>query len=291
MSPGRFKGPSFLNWRKISNINPATFYMNPSKKPVELERLYKTFNSRKWVHPDPLEYLYGYAEPADMEIVGFIASSLAYGRVAQILKSVGMVLRKMGPSPSDFIKNAVDSRLHELFAGFRHRFTTGEELSAMLLGIKRVLERYGSLNRCMLEGYRSEHDNIIPALSFFMKELTAFCGNSCNSLMPLPERGSACKRLHLFLRWMIRRDNVDPGGWSGIPASRLVIPLDTHMHRICGSIGFSNRNSADIKTALEITEAFRLVSPDDPVKFDFALTRLGIRSDTDLEGFLDLLKE
>ncbi|MBW2545477.1 MAG: TIGR02757 family protein, partial [Deltaproteobacteria bacterium] len=97
--------------------------------------------------------------------------------------------------------------------------------------------------------------------------------------VPLPAKGSACKRLNLFLRWMVRRDDVDPGGWDDIPPSKLVIPLDTHMHRICLAFGFTKRKQADMKTALEITDSFRAIVPDDPVRYDFALTRLGIRKD------------
>ncbi|MBW2650885.1 MAG: DUF2400 family protein, partial [Deltaproteobacteria bacterium] len=90
-----------------------------------------------------------------------------------------------------------------------------------------------------------------------------------------------------FLRWMVRRDDVDPGGWDDIPPSKLVIPLDTHMHRICLALGITKRKQANMKTALEITRSFQVIAPHDPVRYDFALTRLGIRKDTDITSFLD----
>jgi uncharacterized protein (TIGR02757 family) len=129
-----------------------------------------------------------------------------------------------------------------------------------------------------MSGLRSGDPTVVPALS-------AFVGNvfpeGCDFLIPTPDRGSACKRLNLFLRWMVRRDDVDPGGWDGVPPSKLVVPLDIHMHRIALTLGLTERKQADLRTAIEITEAFRKLSPSDPVRYDFVLTRFGIRKDLD----------
>jgi uncharacterized protein (TIGR02757 family) len=114
---------------------------------------------------------------------------------------------------------------------------------------------------------------VVGGLCGFVRELGA---EECTSLLPLPERGSACKRLNLFLRWMVRRDEVDPGGWRRIPRSALVIPMDVHMHRIAVAFGLTTRRQADMRAAREVTEAFRVVSPEDPTRYDFALTRQGI---------------
>ena len=105
-------------------------------------------------------------------------------------------------------------------------------------------------------------------------------------LLPSPSAGSACKRLNLFLRWMVRQDNVDPGGWDSVSPAKLIIPLDTHMHRIGRRLGLTPRRQADLRTAIEITEGFRGICPSDPVRYDFALTRLGIRRDEGVEDFL-----
>lgn len=253
----------------------------------KLERLYVFYNSRKWVHPDPLEFLYGYDDLKDREVVGFIASSLAYGRVAQILKSVSGVLDKMGSSPYDFLLSATPSHLKRIYSDFKHRFTTGEELALMLIGLKHVVKRYGSLYNCFLSGFNNTHETVLGGLSFLINELRTKLNCGSNSLLPLPERGSACKRLNLFLRWMVREDNVDPGGWKWVSPAKLCIPLDTHMHRICLLLGLTGRKNVDIKTALEITSAFHAIVPDDPVRYDFALTRLGIRKDADLDTFLN----
>jgi len=107
-------------------------------------------------------------------------------------------------------------------------------------------------------------------------------------LIPCPQKKSACKRLHLYLRWMVREDAVDPGGWNRIPASKLLVPVDIHMHRIARMLNLTCRSQADIKTAMEITRGFCKWAPDDPVKFDFALTRFGIRSDMDIESIQNM---
>jgi len=250
-----------------------------------LDDLYSRYNRRAYVHPDPIEFLYDYDDPADREIVGLVASSLAYGRVVQILRSVSTVLGRMS-SPSAFLRSASRTSLDEVFADFRHRFTTGEELSAMLYGAKRVIEKYGSLRACFAHNLKDHDDTVLPALSAFVDELTTATDARHNNLLASPRRGSACKRLNLFMRWMVREDDVDPGGWQDVPASKLIVPLDTHMHRICLALGLTRRKQADIRTAIEITAAFRAIVPEDPLRYDFALTRLGIRDDTDLDGFL-----
>ena len=223
--------------------------------------------------------------------MGLIASSLAYGRVAQILKSVSSLLNKMGPSPHDFLQSTTLKSLGPLFGEFKHRFTTGDELLALLAGIKQVNKEYGSLYNCFISGFNNHDETTLPALSFMVKNLTANLVQTSNSLLPLPEKGSACKRLNLFLRWMIRKDRVDPGGWRRVSSSKLIVPLDTHMHRIALQIGLTDRRNGGMKTAIEITRAFREISPEDPVRYDFALTRLGIRKDSDLSAFLKDISE
>ena len=157
---------------------------------------------------------------------------------------------------------------------------------ALLLGTRDALDEYGSLEECFLAGLGRQDDTIFQALCAFVKALGVSDNGSPNSLLPLPERGSACKRLNLYLRWMARQDDVDPGGWNRIPLSKLIIPLDTHMHKISVAMGFTRRRQADMRTAIEVTRAFQKISPEDPVRYDFVLTRLGIREDMDLNQFL-----
>ncbi len=245
-----------------------------------LEGLYEKYNRREYVHPDPLEFLYDYPAVRDREIVGLIASGLAYGRVGQILKSVRKVLEKM-PGPAEFVADGDKKEFGKVFRDFKHRFTTGEELAGLLAGIKHVVEEYGSLNRCFLTGMKKDDPTVYEAGLEFSKKLSAGKGSS---LLPSAGGKSACKRLHLFLRWMVRKDAVDPGGWEGISESKLIVPLDTHMHRISIRLGLTRRRQADGQTAREITEAFRKIVPEDTAKYDFSLTRPGIRKE---RGILD----
>lgn len=247
-----------------------------------LESLYRRYNRREFVHPDPLEFLYRYEDVRDREIAGLVASSLAYGRVAQILKAVGGVLSVMGPSPRAFVASAGSRVLTRKFIAFRYRFTTGDELIAMLSGVRNVLKEYGSLEGCFLSRLDAACGDVPRALDGFA---AALCSEK-NSLLPRAARGGACKRLNLYLRWMARRDAVDPGGWAAPAPAALIMPLDTHIHRICADMGLTSRRAADMRTAQDITAAFRAFSPNDPVKYDFALARLGIRNDADPADFV-----
>ncbi|MDY6824352.1 MAG: TIGR02757 family protein [Thermodesulfobacteriota bacterium] len=248
-----------------------------------LEMLYGIYNRREYVHPDPLEYLYHYPRVGDREIVALIASALAYGRVAQILRSVAWILEVMGETPREFLQCRSDTELRHAFKGFpRHRFAGANHVAALLIGIKHVIETYGSLNECFAAGDRAGADTVMPATAFFANCLASGGGGAAGHLLAMPEKGSACKRLHLFLRWMIRTDRVDPGGWEEICPSKLIIPLDIHMHRIGIQLGLTVRRQANAKTAFEITGGFRRIMPTDPVKYDFTLTRFGIRHDMDI---------
>ena len=264
----------------------------PAISKEALEDLYVTYNRRELVHPDPLEFLYAYDDVSDREIVALVASYLAYGRVAQILKSVRRVLERM-PAPAEFVRGASPETLRSTLAGFKHRFTTGETLAALLSGARCAIERHGSLGACFGAGLSGRDETVLPALTAFVGQLNS--GAPCHSAkheaghkppLPSPAEGSACKRLNLFLRWMVRRDAVDPGGWDHVPPSKLIVPLDTHMLRIGRALRLTQRSQADIRTAQEVTAAFRAFAPDDPVRYDFALTRLGIRHDADLDAFL-----
>lgn len=244
---------------------------------VRLGRLYSVYSDPRWISPDPLELVLPFRAVADCEIAALAASALAYGRVAQILKSLHAVFGVMGGAPADYIRNGSEEQFRRDFHGFKHRFHTGEDLALLFAGIRDALERWGSLEACFAAGFDAAcHKTVLPAAE-------RFCGVLCHrfpggesTLLPSPSRGSACKRLNLMLRWLVRHDAVDPGGWTRIPASHLVIPLDTHMRRIARDLGLTSRKAADLRTALEVTRAFRTMFPEDPVKLDFVLTRFGI---------------
>ena len=251
-----------------------------------LDDLYARYNRRERDLPDPVDFLWHYEDVRDREVAGLVASTLAYGRVAQIMKSVSFVLERMRP-PAHFLRRSSRQSLEETFKGFRHRFASGREMASLLNGVRHAIQRHGSLESCFRSFLDARDDTLAPALGPFVSELRAGMDSDCGHLLPTPESGSACKRLTLYLRWMARCDMVDPGGWDEAPASKLVVPLDTHMKRIGRAMGLTQRKSADMRAAIDITTAFRAFAPDDPVRYDFALTRLAMKKDGSLSAFLD----
>lgn len=241
------------------------------------------------MHPDPVEFLYLYDKREDREVVGLIASSLAYGRVRQILKSVSIVLNAMGESPHSYLLETPVDEIKSTYQSFVHRFAKGTHLSAFLIGLKHIVEEYGSVYDCFLNGFSKTDENILPALNQLINKLRDSAdGEDPGHLLASPVKKSACKRLNLFLRWMVRNDEIDPGGWEQISASKLLIPLDIHMFRISRALGITSRSQSNLTTAIEITDNFKKWIPDDPVRFDFTLTRFGIRDDLNPDDIIDL---
>ena len=251
---------------------------------VKLDRLYDRYNRRKFISPDPLELLYRFPDPCDRELAGLLSALLAYGGVRQIVNSAADALTRMGNRPRAFLEESSATELQNAFRGFRHRWTTGRDVAVLLAGVKAEFDRYGSMESSFLAGLFPGHETVLPALASWVQRLRAGGGDARRDLLSCPREGSACKRLNLFLRWMVRKDEVDPGLWTHVPASKLVVPLDLHMHRIGLAWGLTQRKSADLKAALEMTAAFRAISPDDPVRYDFALTRAAMRGEIEVSG-------
>jgi len=250
-----------------------------------LDGLYFVYNRRELIHPDPLLFLYRYDDPLDREIAGLVASSLAYGRVAQILGSVSRVLEPMGPRPYHFL-SAHPGALSRILEGFKHRFSTAREMEELLANAARAQREHGSLEGLLRHCLEKSHD-LLSALDGFSDALSP--ERRGFPLLAAPRDGSACKRLFLLLKWMVRRDDVDPGGWRVVAPRNLIMPTDTHIHAIALRLGLTKRKQADLVTALEITERFREVAPDDPTRYDFVLSRFGIRSGLHADALSDLL--
>ena len=260
----------------------------PAKIKAVLVTLYERYNHHRLIRPDPLQFVYHYSKPADMEIAAFLASALAYGRVQQIEKSLNNLLGRMGDSPYEFVIN-FDKDKRRTLKDFKHRFTTGDDISDLLTLFRTIISRCGSIEQYFTLGYNPGDSNIIPALSKFCNSLldiyaAGHKGQATRGLKYLlvsPAGGSACKRLNLFLRWMVRDDDVDTGLWKSIDKAKLVVPVDVHMSRLCKILGFYDRKTVSLSAAAEITESFAEIEPTDPVKYDFALSRIGIVENCD----------
>ncbi len=252
-----------------------------------LDFLYRAY-TKQYLSTDPLEFLHRYPNPKDKEIVGLIASGLAYGRVQGIKASIERVLGVIGGSPFKFVVRFEPLNGKGLFKGFRHRFNTGDDIACLLYFARQMIEESGSIGGFFLKGYSGPEKTIKEALEAFGRNALSLDSGriyGAKSLpkkagirffFPLPSDGSPCKRLNLYLRWMVRRDSLDFGIWKEVSPARLIIPLDTHIARISGNIGLTRRKNPDWKMTEEITEALRRLDPEDPVKYDFALCRLGI---------------
>lgn len=241
-----------------------------------LDRLYRRYHNRASVYPDPLFTLYGYEDVKQREVAALIASLLAYGNVKAILKAIESVTQRMGGLPRDYLLEESPRAIVRDFSDFRYRVTGPHAISALMLGVRRVLLTYGRLETCFAAHAHTSDTTVLPALSGFVDELSVAHGRDIKHLLPAPARGSACKRLMLYLRWMIRKDEVDPGGWCCASPAQLVIPLDTHVRQMAAMLRLTRRKQANMKTAMEITDSLRRVCPDDPLRYDFAMTRPGI---------------
>jgi uncharacterized protein (TIGR02757 family) len=241
--------------------------------------LYEKYNHHELIKPDPLQFVYEYANPADMEIAGFLAASLAYGRVEQIENSVRNLLGRLGKNPYEFVVN-FQNRDRVKFAGFKHRFNTGDDIADLILLFQKVITESGSIEKYFVKFYDEGDENIIPALSGFCETLLNLKSGGVSQglkfLLAGPNLGGVAKRLNMFLRWMVRGDDVDAGLWRAIDKSKLIMPVDVHIGRLTRILGFHKNKNITLKTAVEITRRFAEIEPADPVKYDFALSRIGI---------------
>jgi uncharacterized protein (TIGR02757 family) len=252
----------------------------------KLDTLYATYD-RKFLNSDPLSFVHQYTDPADKEVVGLVCAILAYGNVKMIRRNLESLLALLGPRPAQFARRFDPIHGGRKFSGFSHRFTKGNDIILLLYYMKQMLETSGSIGeffRCA----ESDGVGIRQCLTNFVERVVSLdCSPlypqgmlpndaGIHFLFPSPSNGSACKRLNLYLRWMVRCDDIDLGLWRFISPAHLVIPLDTHVARICGLIGLTARKSPGWAMAEEITENLKMLDPHDPVKYDFAISRLGI---------------
>lgn len=245
-----------------------------------LEDIYASCNSPERLNRDPLAVVKRYANTDDREVAALVCSTLAFGSVDLILRACESALAPLGAHPAAALDAMRDADIRRAWAGFQYRFCFPSDMAALMRGVAAARRERGSLEALFLAGDPGGPD-IVGALGAFVRSIKALGSSGGQpireNLLPDPGRGSACKRLFLCLRWLSREDSVDPGGWRRVDRARLVVPLDLHMTRVCHErLGFLAAPRADLRGALAATAAFRLYSPEDPVKYDFALTRPGI---------------
>ena len=262
---------------------------------ARLDKLYDDFN-----HPesafDPIQVVRRYDQLDDREIIAFIAAGLAFGRVASVVNSIDGVCEVLGPSPAAAVRGFEPKRDGAPLLPLVHRWIKGRDLVALIWILRQMLEEAGTLEAYFAKGWTSDATDVSDALESFSTRARAidlrpaFARRSLRSRLrrgkapspPVyfffsrPSSGGACKRLNLFLRWMVRQDGVDLGGWKTPRASQLVIPLDTHTIRAGRCLRLTKRVSPGWKMAADITDSLRAYDADDPVRYDFALCHLSM---------------
>jgi uncharacterized protein (TIGR02757 family) len=236
-----------------------------------LEALYTRYNHPEYISPDPLEVVLEYPELRDRETAGLLCSCLALGRVDCIVSACRR-LTGLLPVPPGRAGTLPEKDIRQALEGFTYRFFNAPLLTRFIKSIGRIQENWGSLEALFHKGY-NRAGSVRDGMDFFVREFRKAAGGLPGILLPAPEDGSACKRFNLFLRWMVRKDAVDPGCWSSVDKAGLLIPLDTHMLRTARGWGATARKTADILAAEEVTRWFSRFCPEDPVKYDFSVLR------------------
>lgn len=247
--------------------------MNTQKLKKILDKLYVQYK-RKFSSRDPVWILHEFNDEKDIEIIGLITSAYAYGQVDLINNFIGKLLNRISSKPHEFTINFEKRKDKKFLKGMNYRFNTEYDLIKLFLSLKRILINYGSLKNIFL---KYNDNGMGKALTEFMKRLRN--GNN-NFLIPYPENGSTCKRMNLFLRWMVRKDEIDLGIWNKVDKSKLIMPVDVHIARIAKKLNLARRQTIDMKFAIELTNKLREFDPKDPVKYDFSLCHIGIEGKT-----------
>lgn len=256
----------------------------PSLK-LALDKLYADFNCPDSA-ADPIQIVRRFDRQDDREVVGFCAAALAFGRVAGILQSIERLLKIVGDCPADYVRRFDPRREAPAFADLVHRWTRGPDLVALLWILRQMLDRAGSIEQFFVLGHDPAAVDVEAALDRFSAralalDLKAAYGRvpsrpGVGHFFPRPSAGSACKRLNLFLRWMVRRDRLDLGVWTRVSPATLIVPLDTHVARVGRCLGLTRYTSPGWPMARDITASLRRLDPDDPVKYDYAMCHLGM---------------
>ncbi|MCB0394513.1 MAG: TIGR02757 family protein [Bdellovibrionales bacterium] len=249
---------------------------------TNLEKVDQEFKSNRETDRDAIAPALKYKDRNDREMAGLICAVLAYGKVDQIIRSANSILLKMGESPTQWLRNASQKEIQAITAGWKHRFNDSKDLYTLLTVLRQIYLDSDIESKLKIKNSDSIR-GVLTSLSKLFREFNvkqvvpkAYRKNSFHYLFPYPEDGSACKRLNLYLRWVAGVSPFDLSIWTSLDRSKLIIPLDVHLMRISKQLGFTKRNTADWKTAEEVTEFLKKLDPNDPTRFDFALCHLGI---------------
>lgn len=272
--------------------------MNRQELAIFLEDIYQRYHRPEFLPTDPLAVVHRFETAEDREVAALLAAAFASGNIKSILAILDALFAVMGPRPGAWLRDHQPGDLRGRFPGLYHRWVREEDVEVLLAMIGGALRQHGSLGN-LWRAVDGAEETVMPALGRFSDAIQAAPieplaprkrtatrpGGNVSALASMPSillaspaRGSACKRMNLFLRWMARpADGVDLGLWTEfLSPARLVMPVDTHVLRISRKLGLTHRKVADRKAAEEITAHLRKIRPEDPCRYDFALVRAGI---------------
>ncbi len=253
------------------------------KVKVLLDKLHDRYNRPEFVVADPISVPHLFEKQKDIEIAGFLAATIAWGNRKAIVNSARKMVGLMDDRPYEFVMQATDNELVSV-TKFVHRTFNGGDFRSFILSLRHFYDKFGSMGSFFETEYALEGD-LRPIISKFRREFFApEHEKRCEKHLSSIDRGAACKRINMFLRWMVRADDrgVDFGLWRSIPASALWLPLDVHSAATARSLGLLTRRQNDWRAVEEVTARLREFDPADPVKYDFALFGAGISSDTSI---------
>lgn len=245
---------------------------------VYLDRINNRVEQSDYIQSDPVQFIHAFENKKDIEIAGFFAAIMAWGRRDIVISKVENLLQRMNYKPFEFICKYGQDDFSTL-QGFKHRTFKPIDIHGMIYALQRIYQDYKDLEEFWNECHQTGKCEIRPALAIFNEKffsLTPELSNRTRKHISNPELGSTCKRLCMYLRWMIRKNSVvDIGIWDFMEPSDLQIPFDVHVARQARRYGLVTRRSNDWKTVKELTDTLKIMSPDDPIRYDFALFGLG----------------
>ena len=241
-----------------------------------LDQKVEEYNQPGFIEHDPIVIPHSYSKKQDIEIAGFIAAVFAWGQRKTIINKSNEFLSLMGNDPHNFVLNHTDDDLIP-FQGFKHRTFNATDALYFIHFFQWFYRRYESLEEAFV---KDRFLDMEKSLTGFFELFFSLPDHPRRTFkhVPTPARKSACKRMNMFLRWMVRKDDkgVDFGIWDEIPTSGLICPCDLHVDRVARRLGLISRKQTDWQTAMELTNNLRSLDPVDPVKYDFALFGLGV---------------
>lgn len=251
--------------------------MNFNELKELLDEKYEQYNTLAFIENDPVGVPHRFTKKEDIEIAGFFAAILAWGKRPQIIRSANKLMQMMDDDPYNFITAATKNDL-DIFGKFVHRTFNGEDCRFFIRSLRNIYLKHQGMEKVFTSAFEQKQD-IKIAIAGFRKvffEITHFPRSEKHISNPLKD--SACKRINLFLRWMVRNDGrgVDFGLWKGIPASKLYCPLDVHTGNTSRALGLIQIKQNNWKAVEELTEMLKKFDANDPVKYDFSLFGLGI---------------